>query len=122
MNQSDSRFLYDISHAYWSSVKRGESFENYVSKLPLDKVYEIHINGWEEKDGIIQGHTKIQDEGYDYLNDLLSTYPIEIVTLEYGRHYDKIDSGCPLVNIDKVNPDAKVEVEEQLLRLKEIIV
>ncbi|WP_425448282.1 DUF692 family multinuclear iron-containing protein [Dethiothermospora halolimnae] len=121
INKSDSKFLYDVSHAYWSSKKRGETFDDYVSKLPLDRVYEVHINGWQESDGDIQSHMKIQDELYPHLKDIVSRYPVEIVTLEYGRHYDRINCGCPVVNINKVNLEAKKEVREQLLRLKEII-
>ncbi|MTI67939.1 MAG: DUF692 family protein [Firmicutes bacterium] len=119
--QSESKFLYDVSHAYWSAVKREETFERYVSKLPLDRVYEVHINGWEEKDGDIQSHMKIQDRLYEHIENIVSTFPVKIVTLEYGRSYDRIGCGCPLVSIDKINSHAKEEVKEQIHRLSEII-
>ncbi|MBS4537282.1 DUF692 family protein [Clostridium sp. D2Q-11] len=121
INKTDTDFLYDVSHAYWSSVKTGESFEEYVSKLPLNRVYEVHINGWEEKDGNIQSHMKIQDELYEHIENIISNFSVKIVTLEYGRSYDRIGSGCPIVSIDKINPHAKKEVEEQIHRLRQII-
>lgn len=121
INETDSDFLYDVSHAYWSSVKRGELFDDYVSKLPLDRVYEVHINGWEERNGDIQSHMKIQNELYHHLNHTVTNYPVKIVTLEYGRSYDRIDCGCPIVSIEKVNSCAKEEIEDQLLKLRQII-
>jgi len=114
-------FLYDVSHAYWCSRKRNESFENYVSKLPLERVYEVHVNGWDEKNGDIQSHMIIQEELYTHIEEIVCNYPVKILTLEYGRHNDRIGVGCPVVYLDSINEKAKEEVKKQLLRLHNII-
>jgi uncharacterized protein len=121
INKTNLFFLLDISHANWSADTRGETLREYISQLPLNKIYEIHINGWAKVDGQQMAHIKIQDELYRLIKELTANYPVRIVTLEYGRPFDRLGLGCPLVNMENVNPRAKVEVEEQLCRLAELI-
>lgn len=121
VEKADIGFLYDISHAYKCSVDQKIKFEEYISKLPLHRLYEMHINGWQEKDNDIQAHMCIQEELYEHVEDIVKRYPVKILTLEYGRPNDRIDCGCPVVKIGTINEDAKKEVENQLVRLQEII-
>jgi uncharacterized protein len=114
-------FLLDISHANWSAATRGETLLEYIGQLPLNKIYEIHINGWVNLGGQQMAHIKIQDELYALLKELIANYPVRIVTLEYGRPNDRLGVGCPLVNMKSVNPRAKAEIEEQLLKLADLI-
>lgn len=58
---------------------------------------------------------------YDLLKGFIDDYPVHIVTLEYGRPNDPLGIGCPTVNLKYINPKAKVEVEEQLIRLAELV-
>jgi uncharacterized protein len=121
INKTNLFFLLDISHANWSADTRGEILREYIDQLPLNKIYEIHINGWTKINGQQMAHIKIQNELYGLLKELATNYPVRIVTLEYGRPIDRLGSGCPLVNMENVNPRAKVEVEEQLYRLAELV-
>ncbi|MBI9015588.1 MAG: DUF692 family protein [Clostridiales bacterium] len=121
VEKADIGFLYDISHAYKCSVDQGRKFDEYISRLPLHRLYEMHINGWQEKDDDIQAHMCIQEELYEHIEDVVERYPVKILTLEYGRPNDRIDCGCPIVKIGTINEDAKKEVENQLVRLQEII-
>ena len=121
IRQADVSFLLDISHAFWTSNDRNEDFMSYLHKLPLEKVHEIHINGWEEKNGDIMAHIKINKIGYDVLKHILDYCSPQIVTLEYGRHNDRIGIGCPVISPDTINNEAKNEIIEQIHNLKEII-
>jgi len=66
-------------------------FETYLYGLPIDKVYEIHINGWIETESDIMAHTKINELGYRTLNKLLKECSPKMITLEYGRNNDRIN-------------------------------
>lgn len=119
--ESNLDFLLDISHAYCSSKNLGIDFKTYLYKLPLDKVYEIHINGWIETEHDIMSHTTINDLGYETLQDILKKYKPHIVTLEYGRGNDRLDYGIPLISPNSICETAKNEIMTQIKRLWEII-
>lgn len=119
--ETDTDFLLDISHAYCSAKKLGFDFETYLYKLPLDKLYEIHINGWIETENDIMSHTKINELGYKTLENILIKYKPHIVTLEYGRDLDRLNCGIPLISTDSICQGAKDEIASQIKRLWEMI-
>ena len=121
INETECDFLLDIGHAFCASRAIGEDFRTYLSKLPLQKVSEIHINGWVETDNDIMGHLKINDLGYQILKELLNECSPQIITIEYGRDYDRIGLGCPLMAPDKINDDAKKEIVEQISKIKKLV-
>lgn len=119
--ETDTDFLLDISHAYCSARTMGMNFETYLHKLPLDKVYEIHINGWTETAGDIMSHIIINELGYKTLQDMLKECRPTIVTLEYGRSNDRLNCGIPLILPDRVCERAKEEIVIQIERLQKIL-
>ncbi|MCL2509268.1 MAG: DUF692 family protein [Oscillospiraceae bacterium] len=122
--RADCDFLLDVSHAYCASRFMGEDFERYLSRLPLERVCEIHINGWVEKGGEVGDrmcHVKINEEGYRILRWLLARCRPDIVTIEYGRDNDRIGAGCPVMSPNKISGDAKKEIVEQVARVREIM-
>lgn len=119
--ESNTDFLLDISHAYCSSKALDLSFESYLNALPLDKTYEIHINGWIETNTDIIAHTCINEVGYDTLNSLLKKYTPKILTLEYGRTTDRLNAGIPLMTPTQINNLAQEEIIKQLQTLTKII-
>jgi len=121
INETGCGFLLDISHAFCASRAIGEDFRTYLSKLPLKQTYEIHINGWVETDNDIMCHLKINDLGYQILKELLNECSPQIITIEYGRHNDRIGLGCPVMKPDKINDDAKKEIAEQISKISEMI-
>ncbi len=121
INESGCSFLLDISHAYCASRWLNMNFPEYLRKLPLEKVYEIHINGWIEKGNDIMCHTKINQKGYEALKEVLQHCKPKIITVEYGRHNDKIGSGIPVMSPDRINEKAKEEIVEQVYRIREIV-
>jgi len=121
IEQAECSLLLDISHAYCVSRILGEDFRKYLFRLPLERVCEIHINGWIEKGTDIMSHVKINDTGYRILKELLDYCAPKIVTVEYGRHNDRIGSSCPVLSPDKVNDEAKKEIAEQVSRVRDIL-
>jgi len=121
ISQAGCSFLLDVSHAFCASRLMGEGFWEYARRLPLDSVYEIHLNGWIEKDADIMCHVKINDMGYQILKELLNYCDPKIITIEYGRHNDRIGSGCPVMSPDKMSADAENEIAEQVSRVRDII-
>ena len=96
-------------------------FYDYLGKLPLEKVVEIHINGWiENKNGLIS-HTIIHYEAYKALKEVLQNCKPQIITIEYDRPDDRINSGWPILSHNKINNDAKTEIIEQVTKIKKII-
>ena len=96
-------------------------FETYLYGLPIDKVYEIHINGWIETESDIMAHTKINELGYITLNKLLKECSPKMITLEYGRNNDRINSNIPLISPNNICNEAKDEIASQIIRLREIL-
>lgn len=121
IEETNTDFLLDISHAYCSAKAISMDFDEYLSKLPLHRIYEIHINGWIETQKDIMAHTKINDLGYQTLQNILMDNNPKIVTLEYGRSNDRLNCGIPLMEPNNINEFAKIEIIEQIKRLEEII-
>ena len=121
VRQSGCTFLLDVSHAYCASRRLGMDFWAYLSQLPLDRVYEIHLNGWIEKDGGIMCHVKINEAGYAILKELLTICEPKIITIEYGREDDRLGCGCPIIHPGEINERAMEEIVEQVTRIRKII-
>lgn len=121
VREADADFLLDISHAYGSALALGMDVREYIRRLPLERLCEIHINGWIHDAGGMMAHVKIHGEGYRLLEELLSRSRPRIVTLEYGRGDDRLGAGIPLMKPGTMNPRAMEEIEEQVTRLRELI-
>lgn len=128
--ENDCMFLFDISHARKAAEYFKMPFEEYVSKLPMDRVIEFHLAGmYTLPNGTrMDYHGKMNEEDYDFLEEAIDKYPtLEYITLEYGSYFPKdklylVDSlDLPLASFESSNPKVKEEVLEQLLRIKEII-
>ena len=121
VRQSGCTFLLDISHAYCTSRQLGMDIRAYLSQLPLERLYEIHINGWVEKGNDIMCHVKTNQAGYEILGELLALCQPKIITIEYGRDDDRIGCGCPVIRPGEMNAQAMEEIIEQVERIREII-
>ena len=118
-------FLFDIGHARAAAEVLNIPFDNYVERLPMDKLIEIHLAGCMKKiDGkLTPNHSKMNEEDYIFLENLLkSSKTLQVVTLEYGTmSCKKTIKECPIVSYGVINEQAKKEVLEQLEKLKEIL-
>ena len=121
VRESGCTFLLDISHAWCTSRRLGMDFWAYLAQLPLERLYEIHINGWAEKGDDIMCHVKTNEQGYQILKELLTVCSPKIVTIEYGRENDRLGCGIPVMRPGEVNERAMEEIAEQVGRIREII-
>jgi uncharacterized protein (UPF0276 family) len=121
LDETGCDYLLDISHAYYASRGLNIKFFDYLKMLPLEKTVEIHINGWVETEKGLMSHTKINDEAYEALREVLQYCKPQIITLEYGRPDDRVGAGCPIISPDMINNDAKNEIIEQITKIREII-
>lgn len=121
INESGCDFLLDISHAYCSARARGENVREYIKRLPLKQVYEIHVNGWLMNENGIMCHVKTHKECYDLLEEVLEVANPKIITIEYGRGDDKIGAGIPTINPNSINPEVKYEIMEQIDHIRRIV-
>lgn len=123
--ETGCRFLFDIGHARAAAEVLNIPFDDYVDRLPMDKLVETHLAGCMKKaDGdIAPNHSKMNEEDYIFLENLIkTTKTLEVVTLEYGTMSNKKTvKECPIVSYGVVNKEAKAEVLEQLIRLKEML-
>lgn len=122
INESGCEFLLDISHAYCASRWLDIPFFDYLKRLPLNRTVEIHINGWVETQNSIMCHTKINNDGYYALEFILGYCTPSIITVEYGRHNDRLGAGVPVMSLEHINEQAKDEIEEQIYKIREICI
>lgn len=112
---NDVGFLFDISHARKAAEYLNMTLEEYVSKLPMDRVVEFHLAGMydfpdiskeevkrqyserqiefikeqTEKYGArYDNHGTLHEEDYSFLEEYLPKYKdtLEYITLEYGSY------------------------------------
>ena len=114
-------FLLDIAHARCSAWHLQMDLYEYLNKLPLKLVKEIHLAGaMQRKDeGLRDTHTMLVDEDYDLLLYLLQKTDPAVVTLEYGGQPDRISNLKG--GYDPVFRNIPEELETMVLRIGSII-
>ncbi len=85
IQQTRCYLLLDLGHARVSATMRGESANDYICKLPLERVIELHVSG----PGMYRGrlrdlHHPLAEADYELLRFTLQRCPnLQVVTLEY---------------------------------------
>lgn len=84
--ETDVGFLLDISHARVTAWYKQEDIFSYLSKLPLERVAEIHLAGplMTEDTGLRDRHLEVSEIDYQILEWVLQRTNPYVVTLEYG--------------------------------------
>ena len=88
----EAKMLLDLSHARCFCSVTGENVQDYLLKLPLEKVRELHLVGAREKECagqkiLVDCHYFLTDEDYRLLEWLLNQprfQNCQYLTLEYG--------------------------------------
>ena len=90
MDENDLYFLYDIAHSIVSSKNMGVPFEEYISKLPLDRMIQVHIcNSDVDETGLAyDAHKAPTDEELEILKTLLKYPNLKYFTVEYYKDID----------------------------------
>lgn len=92
VNENDIFFLLDIAHAKISSINYNMKFEEYLNKLPMHKVIQLHIcrpliNG----KIAIDKHYLPSKKNLVEVKEICSNYPsIKYLTVEYYRNKKKL--------------------------------
>ena len=95
VEQNDIRFLFDIAHARISAVNQDVFFEDYINKLPMDRLIQIHISkpGYNNVGEIIDKHELPTEEEISEVLHLLETHKeVRYLTVEYYRNTDELVS------------------------------
>lgn len=82
----DVKMLLDTAHASVSAYHMKMDIYEYISRLPLAKVTEVHFVGTQmtEDQGLKDMHTPLTARDYDLLDWLKDQCQPDIITLEYG--------------------------------------
>ena len=84
-------FVLDTGHARISAAVLGMDVHDYVKRLPLDRVLQVHISGPRVRDGrLVDAHEPLQEVDYALLDFLLARTCPQVVTLEYTREREAL--------------------------------
>ena len=82
----DTGMLLDLAHARVAAMFHALDVKDYLVRLPLERVRQIHVSGTRVVDGVLRdAHEPLQDADYDLLEWTLRRTTPEMVTLEYFR-------------------------------------
>jgi Uncharacterized protein conserved in bacteria len=90
INETDTGLLLDISHARITADTLGINYQDYVEKLPLDRLHELHITGVRSYHGFLEDHFEMQPEDWPSAEWAAEQIRLgawrkpEIVAFEYG--------------------------------------
>jgi uncharacterized protein (UPF0276 family) len=77
-------FLLDIAHAQVAAARLGMRSDDYLDRLPLHRIRQIHVSGPRVRDGVlIDAHEPLTDEDYRLLGRVLRARRPSAVTFEY---------------------------------------
>jgi uncharacterized protein (UPF0276 family) len=100
--EAEIGLLLDISHLKVSAYYLGMTENEYLHKLPLYLVREIHVNGpRKNSDGYFDAHESMRKEDYTFLEEVLKVTKPRIVTLEYGGDEEK--KTCSAILTDQLS-------------------
>ncbi len=106
---TNCNFLLDTAHATIAAGLLNMDVCEYISKLPMDRLYEIHFSGTAREGNTFYSHIKASEHDYKVLEYALSLNTPKIVTIEYGL-YDKVYKSGFLNNMQKVSY-SKINIE-----------
>jgi len=83
--------LLDLAHARVSAARLGLPDHEYLARLPLERVRQLHISGPRLRDGMLaDAHEPLLEEDYALLEHVLRQTRPQALTLEYHREEDAL--------------------------------
>ncbi len=85
---NDINFLFDISHAKISAINSDVDYDEYLSKLPLKRVNQIHISkeDFNSKGEVFDAHELPSDEETEEIIKFVKKYnTLKYITVEYYK-------------------------------------
>ncbi len=82
LSLTDCDLLLDINNIYVNAVNHGFSASEYLSKIPMQRVREIHLAGYEDRDSyLLDAHNnRVSPPVWELYEEVISEYP-DIPTL-----------------------------------------
>ena len=82
LSRTDCDLLLDINNIYVNAVNHGFSASEYLSKIPMQRVREIHLAGYEDRDSyLLDAHnSRVSPPVWELYEEVISKYP-DIPTL-----------------------------------------
>lgn len=96
--QADCLLLIDVNNIYVNHVNQGVNAEKYLSLLPLDKIQEIHLAGFDERE--------------DYILDAHNNPVSEQVWLLYEKLIRNVPDVATLIEWDNDIPSLQCLIDE----------
>jgi len=89
VQRTESGMVLDIAHARIAASYRSMDITTYLSRLPLDRVQQIHVSGVGREQGMLHDHhEELSERDYELLQWTLEKTQPRVVTLEYFREKD----------------------------------
>lgn len=88
VNDNDINFLFDISHAKITAINNGVDFDVYLSKLPLNRINQIHISkeGFNLEGEVFDAHELPSHEETKEILEFIQKYnTMKYITVEYYK-------------------------------------
>lgn len=132
IQEANVDFLLDIAHARVSASALGMDIYEYLDKLPLDRIVEIHVSGVKDSklNQLVDFHCEMDETDIDLLIYVISkTDKLQVITHEFtplDKDFylldEKITGKKPYETItaDGVNQKAKQLLKRDLLALQVI--
>jgi uncharacterized protein (UPF0276 family) len=84
--RADVGLLLDLAHARVSAGRLGLRIHEYLARLPLERVRQLHVSGPRARNGVlVDVHEPLREEDYALLDYVLERSQPQAITLEY-RH------------------------------------
>ena len=81
----------DTGHAHVSAAVLGMDVRDYVNRLPLRRVVQVHVSGPRMRGGHwVDAHEPLQVTDYELLDFVLARTEPKVVTLEYIREREAL--------------------------------
>lgn len=93
LEATDTYLLLDLSHAQVSASRLGFAIDDYLARLPLERVRQLHVSGPRPVgEPLADVHETLRPEDYRLLERVLEQTEPWAVALEYGRDADALRS------------------------------
>lgn len=101
VDRSGCGLLLDVTNAHLNSLFHGYDAREFISSLPLDRVGQMHLAGWETEDGkIVDSHdAPVPPEVWDLFSYVISKTGPSSVLVEW-------DNLCP--NVDRLLEETQI--------------
>lgn len=93
LKATDTYLLLDLAHAQVSAARLGHALNNYLERLPLERVRQLHISSPRLDRGILRDvHEALRSSDYQVLEDMLVATTPWALTLEYQRNANALQA------------------------------